>query len=615
MKDESIKQPRPTKTGRGKLMFYFLDGSKFLFIMGVLFAVLMVVLELLQPQIIRYTVDTLLGDEASDLPVFVTGWIDRLPGGSDFLKENLWIVATLVIVVAAFGVLCRYLFMVLNAKASEKLVKRMRDTVFTHMEKLPFSWHMQNKTGDLIQRCTSDIDLVKMFLSNELVSLFRIALMLVISLIFMFSMQPLLTGISLAFMPVILGVSFRFHFKVKKYFLSCDENEALLSQIAQENLTGVRVVRAFGREEYERVRFDTQNRHYANMLTEMYRRFSRHWSLSDVISGIQILSVMVVGVILCIGENASLTSGEFIAFMSYNAMMIWPIRQLGRLLSEMSKASVAIDRLGDIMTAEEETDIPDAKKPPMTGDIVLDHVSFGFDDGEDVLHDVSLRIRGGSTLGILGGTGAGKSTLVALLNRLYTLSDEQGCISIGGVPINTIDLHWLRSHVGMVLQEPFLFSRSIRENIAISHPDIQEDDVRHAASVACLDETILRFSEGYETYVGERGVTLSGGQKQRCAIARLLVQKTPIMIFDDSLSAVDTETDSQIRVALREEMQDATVILIAHRITTVMHADHIVLLDKGKIVEEGNHEDLLKRNGLYRRIYDIQTGMGKEEHS
>ena len=241
----------------------------------------------------------------------------------------------------------------------------------------------------------------------------------------------------------------------------------------------------------------------------------------------------------------------------------------------------------------------------MTGDIEFSHVSFGY-EGQEVLHDVSFTVPAGSTFAILGGTGSGKSTLVHLLDRLYDLGEGQGSITIGGRDIRLIEREHLRRNVGLVLQEPFLFSRTIGENIAASRPGADEAGIRRAAGIACVDEAITEFPEGYGTLVGERGVTLSGGQKQRVAIARMLLGRTPVMVFDDSLSAVDSETDAKIRAALREGTAGATVILISHRITTLMQADRILVLENGRVSDIGTHEELISRPGIYREIYDIQ---------
>ncbi|MBQ2925694.1 MAG: ABC transporter ATP-binding protein, partial [Ruminiclostridium sp.] len=317
--------------------------------------------------------------------------------------------------------------------------------------------------------------------------------------------------------------------------------------------------------------------------------------------------VVVFGAVFCI--RGQLLEGEYIAFISYNAMLVWPIRQLGRMISEMSKAGVSIDRVFYIMNASPEADRPDALTPPMDGDIVFENVRFAYEGAPELLHDISFTVKAGTTLGILGGTGSGKSTLMLLLDKLYELPPEWGRITIGGVDIRDIRTRHLRKNIGMVLQEPYLFSRTIAENIAMASDSPEREAVRAAARAACLDESVMGFAQGYETLVGERGVTLSGGQKQRAAIARMLMNDTPIMIFDDSLSAVDTQTDAKIRQSIAQRFGKATVILISHRITTLSAADQILVLDHGTVAERGTHEQLRSAGGIYQKIYEAQTGL------
>ena len=591
------------------LIIRFLRGSKKYFIAGILFPLVGNILDMLIPLIISFTVDSVIGSEPAQLPAGIMKLIEHI-GGVDHLAQNLHLIAAAIISLAIGSVICRYAQGVFNNKGAQTLVKTMRDSLFSHIERLPFSWHMKNRTGDIIQRCTSDVDMVNNFVSNQLTSLLRIAIFIVIALVFMFGISVRLALIALATMPVILGYSAFFHRKIGAQFEKCDENEGILSSIAQENLTGVRVVRAFGRESYERDRFRRQNTRYCDMWVGLSRLLSAFWGTGDLISGLQVMLIIVLGTTLAV--RGELSPGNFIAFVSYNAQLLWPVRHLGRMVSEMSKASISIDRIAYIMNSEEEHDRPDAKEPDMTGDIVFDHVLFAYENTPELIHDVSFTVKSGTTLGILGGTGSGKSTLMYLLDRLYELPPECGRITIGGVDIADIKASWLRSHIGLVLQEPILFSRTIAENIAITSDVTDMDEVRRAAGIACLDETVTSFTGGYDTVVGERGVTLSGGQKQRTAIARMLTRRTPIMIFDDSLSAVDAETDAKIRHALSSAMGTATVIIISHRTSTLMAADNILVLDHGSVRESGTHEQLLAQGGIYSRIHELQTSYAED---
>ena len=595
-------------TGNSKtlsLLWRFLKGSKRYFLASVLFAGITAFADMLSPQIIRATVDCAIGGKEGEFPRFILNAVERL-GGFSYLGENLWIMALAIIAVAAVQVASQFGFRVSNTMASETLVKTMRDQLYTHITRLPFSWHMKNKTGDIIQRCTSDIDTTKNFLSEQLTSVFRIVLLLILSIWFMASMDPTLTLIALAPTPAVIGYSFWFHKKVHDGFLECDENEGKLSAIAQENLTGVRVVRAFGRERAEIDKFRKQNDHYTILWEKMGKVLAQFWSVSDVLSGLQVMLVVVFGAYFCV--RGTLNPGEYIAFISYNTMMVWPIRQLGRMISEMSKAGVSIDRVSYIMNSPAERDDPDAEEASMDGDIAFEHVSFAYENAPEILHDVSFTMKAGTTLGILGGTGSGKSTMMLLLDKLYSLEEGKGRITIGGRDIRKISTAHLRRNIGLVLQEPFLFSRTIAENIGIASPEPDLEAIRSAAAAAALDETIRSFASGYDTMVGERGVTLSGGQKQRSAIARTLMSNTPILIFDDSLSAVDTETDEKIRRAIAQRFGKASVILISHRITTLSAADQIIVLDRGSIVESGTHDTLKSAGGIYQKIYETQSG-------
>lgn len=592
---------------RLRLVSSFLDGSKRWFLAAILSTVGLALTNMLTPQIVRVTVDSVLGSEPFDLPPFLADLLNRL-GGAEVLREKLWMIGIVIVGIAVFGFAFFYGSRVFNTKAAETLVKTMRDKVFRHLLALPDDWYGKNRTGDIIQRCTSDINMVKDFLSEQLVSVFRIVVMLALSLFFMFSLHVGLTLIALAGVPVLLTTSLIFHKKVSPEFEICDENEGKLSAIVQENLTGVRVVRAFGREVYEKEKFDNQNRYYMGLWDRVNKMFCRYWSVADLIANLQIMLLVVFGAVFAI--RGELSAGAYIAFLSYNGYLTWPIRQLGRVISEMSKAGVSLRRIEDILNAAPERDEDGAENvtTDYRGDIAFDRVSFSFDGKTPVLEDVSFTVPAGSTVGILGGTGSGKSTLVRLLDRLYPLPEGSGTISVGGIDIRRLRAAELRSNIGFVLQEPYLFSRTIGENLRLAKQTASDAELRAAAHIACLDSAVESFPSGYDTFVGERGVTLSGGQKQRAAIARTLVQDTPILIFDDSLSAVDTETDATIRARLAGREGHATTLLISHRTATLMHIDRIVVLDRGRVAEIGTHEELLAKKGIYRRIYDIQNG-------
>ena len=592
-----------------RLLFRFLQGSKRFFIGSIIASLLYALCDMIDPQIFRAAIDNAIGGKEADLPDFVMRFVDKL-GGFSYLGQHLWIMALAVIAVAVIRAVVGYLRGVLNNKGAEYLVRTMRNSMFSHIEHLPYEWHMKNHTGDIIQRCTSDVEMVRQFVAEQLVSVIRIVMMIALSLYFMFSMNVGLAFIALIPIPVILAYSLIFRKEMHRSFLECDEMEGKVSARIQENLTGMRVVRAFAQERKERDSFIKLNNHYNDLWVRLAKIMSRFFTIQDVLSALEVLLVIVFGCVFCV--NGRITAGEYVAFISYNSMLVWPIRRLGRMISEMSKAGVSLDRINYIMDSEVEKDDPGSFDAPMDGDIRFSHVNFSYEGSSEVLHDIDFSIKAGTTLGILGGTGSGKSTMMLLLDKMYDLPEGSGEISVGGVDIRKIRTEHLRKNISMVLQEPFLFSRTIEENIGISSREIDKERVRTAAVAACLDETVESFSKGYETFVGERGVTLSGGQKQRAAIARALMNDAPIMVFDDSLSAVDTETDAKVRAALEERFGSATIILISHRITTLSKADRIIVLDGGRIVEEGTPDELKTSGGIYNRIYDIQSGSWDE---
>ena len=584
------------------LVLRCLQGSRGFFAAAILLAFLNIICNALIPQIIRLTIDSVLGTKAPGLPRFLLALLplDRLRADP---RTALWAAAGAVVLAAALRGLCIYGMRVNLAKGSEGFVKKLRDDLYRHIQRLGFAWHTTHATGDVIQRCTSDVEVIRTFVCVQLTEVVRTVFMIALYIGIMLAMDWRLALIAVAFLPVTGLASGVFYGKISARFQAADEAEGELTTCTQENLTGVRVVRAFGREKFEIDRFGEKNDHFSALWVELGRLLSVYWASGAFLTAAQVMAVIVAGTVEAV--NGGLSLGDFQAFVIYNSAMAWPVRSLGRVLSDMSKAGVSLDRVGYILQAGEEKDGPQAKAARLSGDIVFDHVTFGY-EGQEVLRDVSFTIPWGSTFAILGGTGSGKSTLVHLLDRLYDLGEGQGKITVGGTDIRDISREELRRQIGLVLQEPFLFSQTIRENIAATRPDAAEEELRACAQTACVDEAITELAEGWDTVVGERGVTLSGGQKQRVAIARMLLQNAPVMVFDDSLSAVDAETDARIRAALKQRMADATVILISHRVTTLMQADRILVLDGGRVADVGSHAELISRPGIYKEIYDIQ---------
>ena len=587
-----------------KMMMGFAQGIKRFFLFSIIASTLAALLGFVTPLVVGFTVDAVIGGEHAALPAPIM-WVYNMFAEPGNFGRNLLICAILAALSAILAGVFNYSSRINMARGAETFIKRLRDELFAHTQNLPFEWHTKNLTGDTIQRCTSDVETVRRFVFAQLIEVLRTVILILIAYIIMFSINVTLTLVILIFIPLILSYSMHFYKRISSKFLACDEAEGALMVRVQENLTGVRVVRAFGRERFETERFDEKNIDYTNKWLSLGYTFGLYWGIGDIASSLQVLVVIVLGSYLA--ATGVISFGDLLVFISYTLTLMWPVRALGRLLTEMSKTGVSLKRIKEIFDADAEEAQPDALKPPMSRDIVFDNVSFTYDE-HPVLKNVSFTIKSGSTFAILGATGSGKSTITYLLNRLYELPESAGHITIGGVDIRDIDRNYLRRNVGLVLQEPFLFSRSIFENIDIASRDRDLHRVREKARIAAVDENIMSFVNGYETVVGERGVTLSGGQKQRVAIARTLMMDAPIMIFDDSMSALDMETDAKIRESLREDTSGATVILISHRVSTLMTADTIMVLEDGQIAEIGSHMELVEKNGIYRRIYDLQSG-------
>ncbi|MGI6140113.1 MAG: ABC transporter ATP-binding protein [Caldicoprobacterales bacterium] len=590
-----------------RLLFGYMRGNRLLYAGAIICVGLSAVAAMIPTLIVRFTVDSLIGDQPAQLPRILLGLIDRI-GGLEFLRKNLWVMGLCLIGVHLVNFLFVYLRGKWSATAAESTAKRLRDRLYGHLQRLTYDFHVKAETGDLIQRCTSDVETIRRFLAVQLVEVGRALSLLTASLIIMLSLDVRMTLISMIVIPFILAFSLIFFMKVQKAFLEVDESEGQLSNTLQENLTGVRVVRAFGRQAYEMKKFDVRNAEYRDLTYKLIRVLAAYWSMSDGFALLQVGIVLVAGVYL--SATGAITLGTLLVFFSYINMLIWPIRQMGRILSGMGRALVSVGRIEEILEVPEETQDPDCVKAPIEGDIVFDNVCFEYEQGKPILQDLSFTVKQGQTAAILGPTGSGKSSLVHLMQRLYDY--KSGSITIGGVELKKIDKRWLRRNVGIVLQEPFLFSRTIRENIGIAKRGVTQEEILEASRKANVHAFIKEFENGYDTMVGERGVTLSGGQKQRVAIARSLISNTPVLIFDDSLSAVDTETDAAIRRELKKRSRQTTTFIISHRITTLSEADMILVLEEGRLVQSGTHEELINQAGLYQRIWSIQSSLEQE---
>ena len=578
------------------------------FLWALIATIMMVIIGFLTPLLLSEIVDSILGSEPFTMPDFLMNPINAL-GGRDFLCQNLWIPALALILMNVVNGVFTFIKGRSSAIASENIARKLRNDLYRHLQHLPFAYHVKAQAGELIQRCTSDVDTIRRFLAVQVMEVVNTVLMVVIAMSILLPRSVPITLYSLILVPPLFVFATWFFKMVHKSFEVADEADGVLNAVLQENLSGVRVVRAFGQQEREVEKFDRVNNDLRKKNLRLNELLAIYWGGGDAISMTQTLLTLVVCIIYAC--NGWITVGTLIVFTSTLGMLLFPIRQLGRTLSDAGKAMVSMKRVQAILHEEAEPDEPNAMKPDLHGDIVFDHVSFAYpDDNVPVLRDVSFTIPAGKTAAVLGGTGSGKSTMMYLLQRLYT--PTSGKITIGGVDIQQIDRKYLRAHVGLILQEPFLYSKSIRENVGITAPEQEAERIEHAADIASASGFIAKADKGWETVVGERGVTLSGGQKQRIAIARTLLKDNNILIFDDSLSAVDTETDAQIRAALRHEQKDVTTLIISHRVTTLSQADLILVLENGQITQQGTHAELCSQPGLYQRINSIQNALEEE---
>ncbi len=584
----------------------YLKGNRIYLVLMILLGVISVFFSLLHPLVFSFFIDNVINKQPIENE-FVNHLVISI-GGIETIQNHLWIAGAVIIFVYVMSSLALYFRGYLSGLISENMVYHIRNDLYNHLQKLPYSYHVKVKTGELVQKCTSDVEQIRKVMGNQLQQIIRSISIIVIASVLLWRIHPSLTIKSICLMPIVLVYSLYFYERSQKAFMDSDDAEARLTTMIQENLSGIRVVKAFGKEKYESDRFDEDNQNYRDLTFHMEHLLGQYWSSSDILCMLQIVIVLYFGIIEA--QNGSLSIGNFFVFISYISMILWPVRQLGRILADIGKSSVAINRLVEIFNEKEE-DTESGITPNLKGEITLINVSFQYDDASTpTLKDINMHIQSGSTVAIIGPTGSGKSSLVHLLTGLYDYSS--GSILLDTYELRDIQKEYLRSKVGIVLQEPFLFSKSIYENIHLSSDGYSTKDVERAAKIAHIHDVIYSFKDGYETLVGEKGVTLSGGQKQRIAIARTIMKDNKILIFDDSLSAVDTETDASIRSSLNKLQEDVTKIIITQRINSAKDADYIYVIENGTITASGTHDELIHQDGLYKRIYEIQSSYVEE---
>ena len=542
---------------------------------------------------------------------FLGYFVDNVLPADNLLQQLPW-VALGFIALATLQGLFTFAGGRLAAKTSEKAVLRIRNYLYDHIQRLTFTYHDNMQTGELLQRATSDVDMVRRLFAEQTVGIGRIVLLFVVNFIALLTINVRLAFMSIVVIPVILVISYFFFIKVGQAYEHFQEQEATLSNRLQENLSGVRVVKAFARQMFEKEMFETENQEKYRRGKQLTRMHAVYWPSTDILSGMQMLLGFYLGAVMAI--DGVITAGAYISYMGFVTQIIWPIRNLGRLITDVSTGLVSYGRILKIVREEQEPITAGTHRPEtaVRGAVVFENVNFTYEGEEDqVLHDISFAVEPGQVVALLGGTGSGKTSLVNLLPRFYEYTD--GRILLDDVELKAYPRDFLRSQIGIVMQEPFLFSLNIRDNITygVTRP-VTEAEIEAAARAAAVHDVILDFPKGYETMVGERGVTLSGGQKQRVTLARTFLRNPRLLILDDATSSVDTETESEIRMALDRLMATRTTFLIAHRIQSVMNADLVLVMENGRIVQRGTHDSLIQVPGTYLRTYNLQSQIEDE---
>ncbi len=596
-----------THIGTMRMLFRLTAGQRYRYVIALAAMTLGVGIEYLVPMFGQAVIDS-LSALFLDHGGARTTYMVRLLDGPDGVVEHLGLIAMAMLGFTAIGGLLNYVAGRQTVKGSENVVADLRERLHDHMQHLSCDYHDEHETGDLVQRCVSDVETIRQFLATQIGQIARSLMLVVVVVPLMLSFSVKMTAVAMCMTLPVVIFSFVFFGKARAAFKLADEAEGKISTRLQENLTGIRVVRAFARQEHEKERFDEANRERRYWNYRLYTLMAVFWSLSDFLGVLQVVLILGVGAYWV--QTGTMTLGMLYLFVTWVWKYVMPLRQLGRVLTELGKAQVAMGRVLDILHVTPELPAAGFTEAALTacdGSIEFENVSFAYGGETAVLKDVSFKVKRGETIALLGASGSGKTTILSLLLRFYDVAS--GTIRLDGQDLRSLQRTDLRRQFGVALQNPFLYSRSVGENIRVAHAGASEVDMHEAARSASLHDAVMGFEEDYDTMVGERGVTLSGGQRQRVSLARALIRQSPILLLDDTLSAVDSQTEHQILGALEERHGHRTTIVVAHRLSTLRIADRILVFEKGCIIQAGSHEELVAVPGLYRRLWDLQADL------